>query len=100
MGLKDEWKQTGKGLGTAFKELGKTISKSAKYIVNKADEKINSEDYEEKPESTEKESTVFNDGSWRNTGKDLGKAFAGLGKTIGDTVSEPFKDDNENKKDD
>ncbi len=38
MALKDEWKQTGKGLGHAFRDLGKTIIKSAKVGVDKAEE--------------------------------------------------------------
>ena len=38
MALKDEWKQTGKGLGHAFRDLGKSIIKSAKYGVDKAEE--------------------------------------------------------------
>lgn len=36
--LKSSWKDTGKDLGHAFSGLGKTIIKSAKHVVNKADD--------------------------------------------------------------
>lgn len=38
MALKDSWKETGKGLGHAFTGLGKTLVKTAKYAVNKAED--------------------------------------------------------------
>ena len=86
MALKDEWKKTGKGLGSAMASFGKAIGKSAKAIVNGEDEN---------------ESNVFNDGTWRQTGKELGSAFKGLGNSIVDTAKEGIeeieKDDNENK---
>ena len=34
--LKDDWKETGKDLGGAFKQLGKSIVKSGAVVVNKA----------------------------------------------------------------
>lgn len=33
---RDNWKQTGKGLGHAFRDLGKTLVKTAKTGVDKA----------------------------------------------------------------
>ena len=44
MALKDSWKETGTGLGHAFRDLGKTIVKSVKTGVEKADEWINEEE--------------------------------------------------------
>lgn len=41
--LKNEWKETGKGLGKAFQSLGKSIAKSAIRGVNKATEWVNEE---------------------------------------------------------
>ena len=38
MSLKESWKETGVGLGHAFRDLGKTIVKTAKTGVDKADE--------------------------------------------------------------
>ncbi len=35
--LKDNWKETGKELGHAFSGLGKTLIKTAKTAVNKAE---------------------------------------------------------------
>lgn len=93
MALKDEWKETGKGLGQAFAGLGKNIGRSAKTVVNnvtgsKKDKEKEAQDIadgivdEVKEGEQPKDSTVFNDGSWRNTGKDLGNAFKNLGKSI------------------
>ncbi len=42
--LKDAWKETGVGLGHAFRDLGKSIIKSGAYVVNKADEWANGDD--------------------------------------------------------
>ncbi len=35
--LKDTWKKTGKGLGTAFKNLGLSVLKTGKNVINKLD---------------------------------------------------------------
>ena len=88
--VKENWKETGKELGGAFKRFGKTFLKSARTVVDKADDKCNKEPEEEKAEekpNKQEESTVFNDGSWRETGKGLGHAFASLGKSIGNTFT-------------
>lgn len=69
MALKDQWKDTGKGLGSAFKGLGKSIVRSVKTGVDKVDD-------------TAEDENVFNDGSWRQTGKELGGAFKNLGKSV------------------
>ena len=42
MSLKDSWKETGVGLGHAFRDLGKTLVKTAKTGVDKADDWANS----------------------------------------------------------
>ena len=99
MALKDDWKKTGKGLGHAFSNLGKTIVRSAETTANQAVDWANGDEKKpeeaktapEGPEKAEgadggKKSTVYNDGSWRKTGKELGHAFAGLGKTLGKTA--------------
>lgn len=120
--LKEDWKKTGKDLGSAFKQFGKTFVRSAKHIADKVDESFEEANSEETCETTQtsidsdkvvaevkveeaepvveekekkEESNVFNDGSWRETGKDLGKAFGNLGKSIGKTLLHPFKDDEE-----
>ena len=41
--LKESWKETGKGLGHAFRDLGKTLIKSADVAVDKAEEWAHSE---------------------------------------------------------
>lgn len=61
MALRDEWKQTGKGLGRAFKDLGLQISKSAMVGVGKAAELVQegsdslNREPEEKPEEKQEE---------------------------------------------
>ena len=52
MALRDEWKKTGKGLGHAFRDLGKSIVRSVKTGVDKADEWASSDDA--KPEEAPK----------------------------------------------
>lgn len=90
---KEEWKNTGKELGGAFTGLAKSLIRSAKAGIDKAEEWA--EDDGKQPEPQEPESNVFNDGTWRETGKNLGKAFMGLGKTIvgtGEEVVEKAED--------
>ena len=52
MSLKDSWKATGVGLGHAFKDLGKTLVKTASAAVDKAEAWASSED-EKKPQEPE-----------------------------------------------
>ena len=50
--LKDSWKTTGKELGHAFRDLGKTLIKTGATAMKKADDWANKEDGEEKVEDT------------------------------------------------
>ncbi len=52
--LKDSWKTAGKGLGHAFRDLGKAFANTAKTGVKKVDEWANGDDEEKKPETEEK----------------------------------------------
>lgn len=45
--LKESWKETGIGLGRAFRDLGKTLIKTGANALKKADEWANSEDKDE-----------------------------------------------------
>ena len=78
MALKDEWKDTGKNLGGAFANLGKTLIRTAKVGVDKAEAWADGSD----PNEAVPAENVTNDGSWRETGKELGGAFASLGKSL------------------
>ena len=82
MALNDEWKNTGKTLGGAFADLGKTLLKTAKVGVDKAEAWAEGND----PAKAVPEENVTNDGSWRETGKELGGAIAKLGKTLLNTA--------------
>ena len=53
MSLKDNWKATGVSLGHAFKDLGKTLVKTASVAVDKVDQWANGD--EEKPTEAPKE---------------------------------------------
>lgn len=57
--LKDSWKETGVGLGHAFRDLGKTLVKTGAKAVKKVDEWANSdEETQETPaEETAEEAT-------------------------------------------
>ena len=51
--LKDAWKETGRGLGHAFRDLGKTLVKTGTKAVKIADEWANRDDNEETASETE-----------------------------------------------
>ena len=85
---KQEWKNTGKELGGAFTGLAKSLIRSAKVGIDKAEEWAEEDGKEPKQQAETQESNVFNDGTWRETGKELGKAFTSLGKTIVGTGEE------------
>ena len=85
--FEENWKETGKELGSSFKQFGKTFLKSARTVVDKADDKCNEEKDKSVDVKGDAEPNVFNDGTWRETGKDLGHAFASLGKSIGNTFT-------------
>lgn len=52
--LRDTWKDTGVGLGHAFRDLGKAIIKSGATAVKKADDWANSEEEPEQKPAEEK----------------------------------------------
>lgn len=102
--LKDSWKETGTGLGHAFRDLGKTVIKSAKTGADKASDWASKDDSEKgmsneetlvhasseevgiaeafsETEGTKQESTGLKE-SWKQTGTGLGHAFRDLGKTV------------------
>lgn len=57
MSLRDNWKETGVGLGHAFRDLGKSIVKTMATGAKKVDEWANGEKADEsKPEETNPES--------------------------------------------
>ena len=51
--LKNDWKETGVGLGHAFRDLGKTLLKTGKTVIKKVDNWANSEEEEKKEENSE-----------------------------------------------
>ena len=53
MALKDDWKKTGSDLGHAFQGLGKSILRSAKVGIDKADAWASSDDSQETKDDQE-----------------------------------------------
>ena len=54
-GLKESWKETGVGLGHAFRDLGKTLIKTGANAVKKLDQWANDEDDARKESAGEAE---------------------------------------------
>lgn len=81
---KEDLKNNGVELGHAFKQFGKTFIRSAKTTAGKVDDWAN----DKEPQPEEPGSSVYSDGSWRETGKGLGKAFLGMGSAILHTVED------------
>ena len=85
MTTKNEWKDSGRELGGAFKGLAMSLVRSVKDGAGAAEEALGGR---KDTETEDSGSTVFNDGTWRETGKDLGKAFARFGETLAGTVAD------------
>ena len=88
MSVKDNWKNTGKGLGKSFAGLGKSIVKSVKVGADKLlDEEPKDEEGNVKPTNL-KESWSEVGHSFGNTGKSLGKAVSGTAKKVAQKIDE------------
>lgn len=55
MGLKDNWKETGTSLGHAFRDLGKTLVKTVKTGVDKADDWANKSEVQKNDENSKED---------------------------------------------
>lgn len=75
MALKDKWKNTGKGIGNAFKNFGKAVATTAKVAVGKEENEVN--------EETGK--TTLRD-AWTKTGHSFGDAGKSIGTSAKGTV--------------
>ena len=64
MALRDDWKKTGGELGTAFKDLGKTLVKSAGKAAKKAGEWAGADDDKEEKKEEKKEEEQRGNGSF------------------------------------
>lgn len=81
---KQEWKETGSSLGHAFETFGKTFVRSAKTTGKNVSDWADGKEPQQQPEN----SSVYSDGSWRQTGKELGSAFLSVGKSIIHSIEE------------
>ncbi|MBQ7173162.1 MAG: hypothetical protein IJR88_03510 [Clostridia bacterium] len=88
MSLKDDWKNTGKGIGKSFAGLGKAIVKSAKVGVDAVYDKASGEtkDPNEPKETGLRQSWSEVGHSFGSAGKSLGKAAAGTAKKVTDSL--------------
>lgn len=80
---KQEWKEAGTSLGHAFTSFGKTFVRSAQTTTKNVVDWAEDKPQDPKPEN----SSVYSDGSWRNTGKELGGAFMDAGKALLHTMT-------------
>ena len=88
MSVKDNWKDTGKGLGKSFSGLGRSIVKSVKVGAEKIlDEEPRDENGNVIPEGL-KESWSEVGHDFGKTGKSLGKAVAGTAKKVAKKIEE------------
>ncbi len=99
---KAEWKESGTELGHAFKNFGKTFVRSAETTTDKvvdwADD-VTKKEGEKDNVQPQPNSTVYSDGSWKQVGKDLGKGFAGIGKSMLHTVGIGSEEENKKSED-
>lgn len=56
-GLRDSWKETGVGLGHAFRDLGKALVKTGTKAVKKVDSWANREDNEQEQQEQQPEAS-------------------------------------------
>ena len=68
MALKEDWKKTGKDVGTAFADLGKSLGKTAKVVFTDDENKVEENGHTELGNK------------WKKTGKDFGEAGKSFGK--------------------
>ncbi|MCQ2770506.1 MAG: hypothetical protein MJ236_01740 [Clostridia bacterium] len=78
MANKERVKLAGKNVGSAMTLLGKTIVRTAYDVSDRLKKWANDEPIV----TDEKDTNVFNDGSWDKTSKALESAFSELGKAI------------------
>ena len=100
MGLKDDWKETGKNLGKSFVGLGKSIIKSVEVGTDKVlDEEKKNENGEPEPTGL-RESWSKVGHSFGEAGKSLGKAVAGTAKSVAESLDDEKDAAKEEEKED
>lgn len=67
MALKDTWKETGKGLGFAFRDLGKAVIKTAKTGIDQADKWANGNDNPQQKNDTAADAKTAENTAENNT---------------------------------
>ncbi len=80
MALKEDWKNTGKGIGHAFKNFGKAVKTSVEVGVG------------DKERVDEDGNPALKD-AWSETGKSFGEAGKSIGKSADHTAKKVFKDE-------
>ena len=88
MSLKDDWKDTGKGIGKTFAGLGKSIAKSVKVGLDAATDETPVDENGKPLPNGLRESWTEVGHSFGTTGKSLGRAAAGTAKKVIDKVDE------------
>ena len=97
--LKDDWKTTGKSLGGAFANLGKSVIHSIDTGLDKANDwaEDNNDSKENQNVNAEQnnQAKIGLSEDWSKTGKSMGNAFSNLGKTLIKSVNTGVEKANE-----
>ncbi|MBQ7700305.1 MAG: hypothetical protein IJT49_08200 [Clostridia bacterium] len=88
MSVKDNWKNTGKGLGKSFAGVGKSIIKSVKVGADRILDEEPRDENGNVVQTDLRESWSEVGHSFGNTGKSLGKAVSGTAKKVVKKVDE------------
>ena len=88
MSVKDNWKNTGKGLGKSFAGVGKSIIKSVKVGADRILDEEPRDENGNVVQTDLRESWSEVGHSFGNTGKSFGKAVSGTAKKVAKKVDE------------
>lgn len=90
MSLKDDWKDTGKGMGKSFEGLGKSILKSVKVGIDRVVDDENDQTSSKDTDLRKAWSEVGH--SFEKTGTSLGKAASGTMKKAAGKIDSVVED--------
>ena len=97
--LKDDWKTTGKSLGGAFANLGKSVNDAIETERDEANDwaEDNNDGKGNQNVNTEQnnQAKIGLSEDWSKTGKSMGNAFSNLGKTLIKSVNTGVEKANE-----
>ncbi len=81
MALKEDLRHDVKNFGKAFTAFGKGFLRSTKQITGAVKNRVSDE------AAPVPDDNVFKDGTWRETAREFGKAFTGVGRSVASAVT-------------